>query len=66
MCKRFNVFSVKIRGWLVQGKDAAVQAEGLGQGQADDEGGQHLERASKLSLCADLAGSLPAGKSQGR
>lgn len=60
MCKRLDVFSVKIRGWLIQGKDATVQAECLGQGQANDEGGQYLEQRTDLFL-SHCKGSRQSG-----
>ena len=41
-CKALRVGGVKVGGGLVQGQDAAVEAERLGQGQADDEARQDL------------------------
>mmetsp|Transcript_13702 Transcript_13702/g.29420 ORF Transcript_13702/g.29420 Transcript_13702/m.29420 type:complete len:268 (-) Transcript_13702:342-1145(-) len=37
-----RVLCVQVGGGLVEGEDAAVEAERLGQCQADDEAGQHL------------------------
>ena len=40
--------SIQVGGGLVQRQDAAVEAEGLGQGQPDDEAGQHLQRTGSV------------------
>lgn len=51
MSQRLNVVAVQVGGGLVQRQDAAVQAEGLGQRQADDQGGQDLSRVAGAERC---------------
>lgn len=49
VCQGHDVVPVQVGGGLVQGQNPAVQAEGLGQSQADDEGGQHLQEHARIS-----------------
>lgn len=44
--QRLDVVAVQVGGGFVQRQDAAVQAEGLGQRQANDQGGQDLSRVA--------------------
>lgn len=46
MSQRLDVVAVQVGGGFVQRQDAAVQAEGLSQCQADDQGGQDLSRVA--------------------
>ena len=43
-----DVFLVQVSGWLIQREDAAVQAEGLGQRESDDQGGQDLTQGKNV------------------
>ena len=38
-----DVLSVQVGGGFIQRQDATVQTERFGQGQADDQGSQHLD-----------------------
>jgi len=54
-CQVVDVLAVQVGSRLVQGKHAGAGGEDLGQGHADDDGGQHLlaHRAAALHLELD-------------